>query len=68
MYCKEVSSGLCDGTATPRVVKETSATALVDGRNGIGPVSNHSVCVYMQCVCGSTNGIDLHTAVIVGSW
>ena len=39
MYCREVASGRCDGAATPRVVKETTATALVDGRNGIGSVS-----------------------------
>ncbi|CAI8030426.1 Malate dehydrogenase [Geodia barretti] len=38
MYCNEVKSGQCDGRATPCVVKETYATALVDGRNGIGPV------------------------------
>jgi LDH2 family malate/lactate/ureidoglycolate dehydrogenase len=38
MYCREVASGQCDGAATPRVVKETVATALVDGRNGIGSV------------------------------
>jgi LDH2 family malate/lactate/ureidoglycolate dehydrogenase len=38
MYCKEVETGQCDGRATPCVVKETAATALVDGRNGIGPV------------------------------
>ena len=41
MYCNEVKSGQCDGRATPCVVKETYATALVDGRNGIGPVSQH---------------------------
>lgn len=39
MYCKDLESGLCDGTATPRIVKETTSTALVDGQNGIGPVS-----------------------------
>ena len=43
MYCREVASGQCDGAATPRVVKETVATALVDGRNGIGSVS---ACVH----------------------
>ena len=38
MYCSELKSGQCDGKATPKVVKETLATALVDGQNGIGPV------------------------------
>ena len=40
MYVKEVETGICDGTATPTLVKETPATAYVDGRNGIGPVSS----------------------------
>ena len=39
MYCNEVESEQCDGRATPYVVKETIATALVDGQNGMGPVS-----------------------------
>ena len=39
MYCSELASGQCDGTASPRVAKETLATALVDGQNGIGSVS-----------------------------
>lgn len=42
MYCNEIESGQCDGKVTPQIVKETEATALVDGRNGIGSVS---VCV-----------------------
>lgn len=39
MYVKEVQMGLCDGKAVPVVVKETPATAYVNGNNGIGPVS-----------------------------
>ena len=38
MYCKEIGQGQCDATATPLVVKETAATALVNARNGIGMV------------------------------
>lgn len=39
MYVREVERGSCDGTATPTLIKETPATAYVDGRNAIGPVS-----------------------------
>ena len=42
MYVKEVRTGLCDGKAVPVVVKETPATAYVNGNNGIGTVSNPS--------------------------
>ena len=38
MYVKEVRTGLCDGKAVPVVVKETPATAYVNGNNGIGTV------------------------------
>ena len=40
MYCSELCDGLCDGKATPVVVRETAATAFVDARNGIGTVRN----------------------------
>ena len=40
MYVKEVRTGLCDGKAVPVVVKETPATAYVNGNNGMGTVSN----------------------------
>ena len=43
MYVKEVEKGSCDGTATPTLIKETPATAYVDGRNAIGPVSTDHV-------------------------
>lgn len=38
MYVKEVRTGLCDGKAIPVIVKETPATAYVNGNNGIGTV------------------------------
>ena len=38
MYVMEVREGNCDGHATPSVVRETPATAFVDGKNGIGTV------------------------------
>ena len=44
MYVNEVKSGQCDGKAKPEIVKQTVATAFVDGKNGIGFVSQ----VYMH--------------------
>ncbi|XP_059477786.1 uncharacterized oxidoreductase YjmC [Neocloeon triangulifer] len=38
MYVKDVQSGICDGGAEPAIIKQTAATALVDGKNGLGPV------------------------------
>ncbi|KRT82930.1 hypothetical protein AMK59_4199, partial [Oryctes borbonicus] len=38
MYVKDVKSGTCDGKATPKILKETPATAWVDGQNGMGAV------------------------------
>ncbi|XP_065338311.1 uncharacterized oxidoreductase YjmC [Cloeon dipterum] len=38
MYVNDVKTGICDGSAVPIIVKSTSATALVDGKNAIGPV------------------------------
>ena len=40
MYVQEVEQGRCDGKATPTLIKETPATAYVDGRNAIGTVSS----------------------------
>ncbi|CAH0550469.1 unnamed protein product [Brassicogethes aeneus] len=38
MYLGEVSSGMCDGQAKPSILKETPATALIDGHNGLGHI------------------------------
>ncbi|CAL8359118.1 unnamed protein product [Lota lota] len=38
MYVKDVESGICSKEGEPVVEKETAATALVDGRNLLGPV------------------------------
>ena len=49
MYVKEVESGMCDGQVSPIVVQETPATAFVDGRSGMGPVSlclGFAGCIY----------------------
>lgn len=34
----DVSSGICDVKAKPKIIKETEATGFVDGQNGLGPV------------------------------
>jgi len=38
MYLNDCNTKICDGNATPTVLKESVSTALVDGRNGLGPV------------------------------
>ena len=38
MYMGDIECGSCDGKAKPVVVKESPATAWVDGKNGLGPV------------------------------
>lgn len=38
MYVRDVATGICDGSIVPLIVQQTPATALVDGRNGLGPV------------------------------
>jgi LDH2 family malate/lactate/ureidoglycolate dehydrogenase len=38
MYVTDIKSGNCDPTAEPKVLKESVATAWVDGNNGLGVV------------------------------
>lgn len=38
MYVKDIQSGICAKEGEPVVEKESAATALVDGRNLLGPV------------------------------
>ena len=45
MYVNEVKSGQCNGKAKPEIMKQTAATAFVDGKNGIGFVSQ----AYVGC-------------------
>lgn len=49
MYVNEVQNKTCDGNAEPVVLKESSATAWVDGNNGLGPVvGNFCMALAMQ--------------------
>lgn len=38
MYINDLTSKVCDGSAKPRILNETPATAWVDGCNGLGAV------------------------------
>jgi len=38
MYVNDIKSGICDSSVQPQIIKETAATAFVDGKNGLGPV------------------------------
>ena len=42
MYIEEVKSGICDGKAFPTILKETPATAFIQGNNAIGMVQSCS--------------------------
>lgn len=41
MYLNELEAGLCDGKAKPKILKETAATAWVDGCDGLGAVTGN---------------------------
>ncbi len=43
MYVDDLKSGRCDGKVAPAILKETAATAYVDGKNGIGMVCRNSL-------------------------
>ena len=38
MYVKDIRSGICKGDGSPKILRETHATAHVDGNNLLGPV------------------------------
>lgn len=38
MYIRDIQGGMCDPKATCHIDKETVATALVNGNNGLGAV------------------------------
>jgi hypothetical protein len=56
MYIRDVQSGICDGAAEPVIVKRTSATALVDGRNGLGPVVGN-FCMHLALKKAMDTGV-----------
>lgn len=38
LYVQDIQKKVCNGNARPTILKETAATAWVDGNNGMGPV------------------------------
>ena len=38
MYVNDISSGVTKSDSEPKVIKETAATAYIDGQNLLGPV------------------------------
>lgn len=40
-YLDDLTEGLCDGKATPKILKENDSTAWVDGCNGLGAVAGN---------------------------
>ena len=43
-YMARLRDGGCNQTAKPHTVRETAATALIDGDNGLGHLAMHSAC------------------------
>jgi len=37
MYVNDIKTGICNGEAKATILKETPATAFVDGNNALGP-------------------------------
>lgn len=38
MYVKDIKTGICEKSGSPEIIKQTVSTALVDGKNLLGPV------------------------------
>ena len=60
MYVEEVKSGICDGKASPNVVKETPATAYVAGNNAIGTVRIYCLKQLLEYHQGNVTTVSLH--------
>lgn len=43
-YLARLRDGGCKQTARPRIIKQSAATALIDGDNGLGHLAMHSAC------------------------
>ena len=56
MYIEEVKSGICDGKAFPTILKETPATAFIQGNNAIGMVQT---CSSLIARSDTHNWLDL---------
>lgn len=61
MYVKDIQSGTCDAKATPKILKETAATAWVDGKNGLGAVVGN-FCMDLAIKKAKESGVGWVTA------
>ncbi|RZC35486.1 uncharacterized protein BDFB_003152 [Asbolus verrucosus] len=61
MYVKDVQGGLCDCKATPCILNESSATAWVNGNNGLGAVVG-KYCMDLAIEKAKKNGVALVVA------
>lgn len=57
MYVKDVRMGICAKDGEPVLEKETAATALVDGKNLLGPVVGN-FCMNLAIKKAKEVGID----------
>ncbi|KAI4466839.1 oxidoreductase-related [Holotrichia oblita] len=61
MYVNDITSGTCDAKVEPKILKETVATAWVDGQNGLGAVVGN-FCIAVAIKKAKEVGIGLVTA------
>ncbi|XP_015114246.1 uncharacterized protein LOC107039241 [Diachasma alloeum] len=61
MYVKDIESGLTDPHGKPEIINEFQATALVDGRNGLGHVIG-KFCMELAIQKAKTFGIGMVSA------
>lgn len=56
MYVNDILGGTCDPKAEPKILKETPATAWVDGQNGLGSVVGN-YCMKLAMEKAKTVGV-----------
>lgn len=61
MYISDVENGTCDPKTLPKILKETPATAWVDGNNGLGVVVSN-FCMELAIKKAKQVGIGLISA------
>ncbi|XP_069165329.1 uncharacterized oxidoreductase YjmC isoform X1 [Procambarus clarkii] len=56
LYVNDVRASICEGGASPTIVKESASTALVEGNNGLGPVVG-SFCMDLAITKAQATGV-----------
>lgn len=56
MYVNDIKKGMCDGNAEPSILKQTAATAFVEGNNGLGPTIGN-FCMQLAITKAKESGV-----------